>query len=154
MLMWSGKRFDASTLDIWSETFLFAYMWSSKTSLYFSKVRKTNNQVDQVRGEGWWSEGIHVNDFPIHLKYSAMQFPPSERWEFPSGWAKNTLVMHDRCDSTADENEADVSKPKHSSCVELFVPTCRLSSSKMKKKKKKSDVLRGWWKFHHLTFGR
>lgn len=137
MLMWSGKRFDASTLDIWSETLLFSYMWSSKTSLYFSKVRKTNNQVDQVRGEGWWSEGIHVNDFPIHLKYSAMQFPPSERWEFPSGWANNTLVMHDRCDSTADENEADVSKPKHSSCVELFVPTCRLSSSKMKKKKKK-----------------
>lgn len=29
------------------------------------------------------------------------------------------LVMHDRCDSMADENEADVLKAKHSSCVEL-----------------------------------
>lgn len=29
------------------------------------------------------------------------------------------LVMHDRCDSVADENEADVLKPKHSSSVEL-----------------------------------
>lgn len=74
---------------------------------------------------------------PFTWKTARCNFPPSERWEFPSGWAKNTLVMHDRCDSTADENEADVSKPKHSSCVELFVPTCRLSSSKMKKKKKK-----------------
>lgn len=29
------------------------------------------------------------------------------------------LVMHDRCDSTADENEADVLKLQHSSCVTL-----------------------------------
>lgn len=28
------------------------------------------------------------------------------------------LVMHDQCDSMADENEADVLKLKHSSCVE------------------------------------
>lgn len=29
------------------------------------------------------------------------------------------LVMHDGCDSMGDENEADVLKLKHSSCVEL-----------------------------------
>lgn len=29
------------------------------------------------------------------------------------------LVMHDRCDSMADENEADVLELKHLSCVKL-----------------------------------
>ena len=57
-----------------------------------------------------------MNDFPAHLK-ALCNFPP-KRWEFPPGRANNMLVMHDRCDSMADENEADVSKPKHSSCVE------------------------------------
>ena len=151
MLMWSGEIWCLHTGHLIQRHFSSLHVVFLNFSLLF-KVRKTNNQVDQVRGEGWWNEGIHVNDFPIHLNESAMQFPPSERWEFPSGWANNMLVMHDRCDSTADENEADVSNPKHSSCVELFVPTCQ--QDKKKKKKKRSGVLRGWWKLHHLTFGR
>lgn len=58
------------------------------------------------------------------------------------------LVMHDRCDSMADENEADVLKLKHSSCVELFA-TCQLSSSSLGKGKQKS--FEKLMKLHHIT---
>lgn len=61
-------------------------------------------------------KSTHVNDFPIHLK-APCNFP--RKVGISPRRAANMLVMRDRCNSVGDENEADVLKPKHSSCAGL-----------------------------------
>lgn len=57
------------------------------------------------------------------------------------------LVMNDRCDSMADQNEADVVKLKHSSCVELH----EARSEKSENEGGKKTVLKVMMKLLHIT---